>query len=108
MDMKEYIREFTVKDIVKVRNPKVVAIGGGTGLSVILRGLKKYTDHLSAIVTVADDGGGSGRLRGEMGTSAAASSPWPMTKTSCRNSLITAFPAAQWPVRALATSFWRR
>lgn len=67
MDMKEYIREFTVKDIVKVRNPKVVAIGGGTGLSVILRGLKKYTDHLSAIVTVADDGGGSGRLREELG-----------------------------------------
>lgn len=67
MDMKEYIREFTLKDIVKVRNPKVVAIGGGTGLSVILRGLKKYTDNLSAIVTVGDDGGGSGKLREELG-----------------------------------------
>ncbi len=67
MDMKEYIREFTLKDIVKVRNPKVVAIGGGTGLSVILRGLKKYTEHLTAIVTVGDDGGGSGKLREELG-----------------------------------------
>lgn len=67
MDMKEYIREFTLKDIVKVRNPKVVAIGGGTGLSVILRGLKKYTDRLTAIVTVGDDGGGSGMLREDLG-----------------------------------------
>ncbi|MGD9475476.1 MAG: uridine diphosphate-N-acetylglucosamine-binding protein YvcK [Eubacteriaceae bacterium] len=67
MEMKEYIREFTLKDIVKVRNPRVVAIGGGTGLSVILRGLKKYTNHLSAIVTVGDDGGGSGMLREDLG-----------------------------------------
>ncbi|MGL4607780.1 MAG: gluconeogenesis factor YvcK family protein [Eubacteriaceae bacterium] len=67
MDMKEYIREFTLKDIVKVRNPRVVAIGGGTGLSVILRGLKKYTDNLTAIVTVGDDGGGSGKLREDLG-----------------------------------------
>jgi len=67
MDMKEYIREFTLKDIVKVRNPRVVAIGGGTGLSVILRGLKKYTDKLTAIVTVGDDGGGSGMLRENLG-----------------------------------------
>lgn len=65
--MKEYIREFTLKDIVKVRNPKVVAIGGGTGLSAILRGLKKYTNNLTAIVTVGDDGGGSGRLREDLG-----------------------------------------
>jgi uncharacterized cofD-like protein len=49
------------------RGPKVVAIGGGTGLSVLLRGLKEYTDHLTAIVTVADDGGSSGRLRQELG-----------------------------------------
>ena len=40
--------------------PKIAAIGGGTGLSTMLRGLKKYTDRLTAIVTVADDGGGSG------------------------------------------------
>jgi len=49
------------------RGPKVVAIGGGTGLSTLLRGLKDYTGNLSAIVTVADDGGSSGRLRRELG-----------------------------------------
>ena len=49
------------------RGPRVVAIGGGTGLSVLLRGLKAYTDNLSAVVTVADDGGSSGRLRRELG-----------------------------------------
>lgn len=49
------------------RGPRVVAIGGGTGLSVLLRGLKAHTDNLSAIVTVGDDGGSSGRLRRELG-----------------------------------------
>jgi len=48
------------------RGPKIVAIGGGTGLSVLLRGLKNHTDNITAIVTVADDGGSSGRLRKEM------------------------------------------
>ncbi|WJV31023.1 YvcK family protein [Rossellomorea sp. AcN35-11] len=43
--------------------PKVVVIGGGTGLSVLLRGLKRHPIDISAIVTVADDGGSSGRLR---------------------------------------------
>jgi len=47
--------------------PKVVAIGGGTGLSSLLRGLKAYTPFITAIVTVADDGGSSGRLRRELG-----------------------------------------
>lgn len=47
--------------------PKIVAIGGGTGLSVLLRGLKKYTSNITAVVTVSDDGGGSGLLRKEMG-----------------------------------------
>ena len=47
--------------------PNIVAIGGGTGLSTLLRGLKAHTDHLSAVVTVADDGGSSGRLRDELG-----------------------------------------
>jgi len=46
---------------------KVVAVGGGTGLSVLLQGLKKYTGNITAIVTVADDGGSSGRLRGDLG-----------------------------------------
>lgn len=45
------------------RGPKVVTIGGGTGLSVLLSGLKEYTSNITAIVTVADDGGSSGRLR---------------------------------------------
>ena len=49
------------------RGPRVVAIGGGTGLSVLLRGLKDHTDNISAIVTVADDGGSSGRLREQLG-----------------------------------------
>ena len=47
------------------KGPRVVALGGGTGLSTMLRGLKKYTGNLTAIVTVADDGGSSGRLRQE-------------------------------------------
>lgn len=45
------------------RGPRIVAIGGGTGLSVLLSGLKEYTSNITAIVTVADDGGSSGRLR---------------------------------------------
>ncbi len=49
------------------RGPKIVAVGGGTGLSTMLRGLKKYTKNLTAIVTVADDGGGSGMLRRDIG-----------------------------------------
>lgn len=49
------------------KGPEVVAFGGGTGLSNLLRGLKKTSDNLTAVVTVADDGGSSGRLRDEMG-----------------------------------------
>jgi uncharacterized cofD-like protein len=45
------------------RGPRVVVIGGGTGLSTLLHGLKEYTSNITAIVTVADDGGSSGRLR---------------------------------------------
>jgi uncharacterized cofD-like protein len=50
-----------------VKGPKIVAIGGGTGLSTMLRGLKTYTSNITAIVTVADDGGGSGDLREDLG-----------------------------------------
>lgn len=50
-----------------VKGPKIVAIGGGTGLSTMLRGLKYYTSNITAIVTVADDGGGSGDLREDLG-----------------------------------------
>ena len=49
------------------RGPKVVAIGGGHGLNTLLRGLKEYTDNITAIVTVADDGGSSARLRRGLG-----------------------------------------
>ena len=49
------------------RGPRIVAIGGGNGLASLLRGLKKYTHNLTAIVTVADDGGSSGELRKNLG-----------------------------------------
>lgn len=50
-----------------IGGPKIVAIGGGTGMPQLLRGLREYTDSITAIVTVADDGGSSGRLRRQMG-----------------------------------------
>lgn len=49
------------------RGPKIVAIGGGTGLSTLLKGLKNLTNNITAVVTVGDDGGSSGRLRHELG-----------------------------------------
>ncbi len=49
------------------KGPRVVVIGGGTGLSTMLRGLKRYTENLTAIVTVADNGGSSGMLRKDLG-----------------------------------------
>ena len=49
------------------RGPRIVAIGGGTGLSTLLRGLKGYSANITAVVTVADDGGSSGRLRQQLG-----------------------------------------
>jgi len=51
----------------KERGPRVVAIGGGNGLSTLLRGIKSYTHNITAIVSVADDGGSSGRIRREIG-----------------------------------------
>ena len=51
----------------RARGPRVAVIGGGHGLSNMLRGLKRYTENISAIVTVADDGGGSGMLRQDLG-----------------------------------------
>ena len=51
----------------QINEPKVVVIGGGTGQSVFLRGLKHFTKNITAIVTVADDGGGSGALREDLG-----------------------------------------
>jgi len=52
------------------RGPRVVAIGGGTGLSMLLRGLKERSANITAIVSVADDGGSSGRLREQLGIAA--------------------------------------
>ena len=49
------------------KGPRITIIGGGTGLSVVLRGLKKITDNLAAVVTMADDGGSSGMLREDLG-----------------------------------------
>ena len=50
----------------EIEQPRIVIIGGGTGLPVLLRGLKQYPVDITAIVTVADDGGSSGRLRDEL------------------------------------------
>ncbi len=50
------------------RGPRIVAVGGGTGLPNVLSSLKHYTSNLTAVVTVADDGGSSGRLRKDFGT----------------------------------------
>ncbi|AFY70268.1 Uncharacterized protein family UPF0052 [Thalassoporum mexicanum PCC 7367] len=49
------------------KGPRLLTVGGGTGLSTLLRGLKKYSANITAVVTVADDGGSSGRLRREHG-----------------------------------------
>lgn len=58
----------TVADFRKrERGPRIVVIGGGTGLSALLRGLKEYTRNITAIVTVADDGGSSGEIRKSIG-----------------------------------------
>ena len=66
--------------------PRIAAVGGGTGLSTLLRGLKLYTKNLTAIVTVADDGGGSGRLRQDLGM------PPPGDIRSCLEALANAEP----------------
>lgn len=66
LDSREINNLFYEKKM-QTKGPKIVAIGGGTGLSTMLRGLKYYTSNLTAIVTVGDDGGGSGTLRTEMG-----------------------------------------
>jgi len=63
----EDIAEIVYRYRRRERGPKVVAMGGGTGMAVLLRGLKAYTSNLTAIVTVADDGGSSGQLRRKLG-----------------------------------------
>ena len=66
--------------------PNIVAIGGGTGLSTMLRGLKRYTKNVTAIVTMADDGGGSGMLRQDLGM------PPPGDVRNCLQALANAEP----------------
>ncbi|MCX7772714.1 MAG: YvcK family protein, partial [Clostridia bacterium] len=61
------IGDILYKRKVLASGPKIVAIGGGTGISTMLRGLKQYTSNITAIITVADDGGGSGMLRNDLG-----------------------------------------
>ncbi len=62
-DNSDGVSDYIFQNIRLGQGPKIVVIGGGTGLSVLLRGLKTKTSNLTAIVTVADDGGSSGRLR---------------------------------------------
>lgn len=69
--------------------PRIVVIGGGTGLSTMLRGLKKYTSNLTAVVSVADDGGGSGVLRRELGM------PPPGDLRNCIQALANAEPTME-------------
>jgi len=81
-----------MRDFVKVSNkkgPRVVCLGGGTGLSTLLRGLKKITSNITAIVTVSDDGGGSGKLRDELGM------PPPGDIRNCMQALSNAEPTIE-------------
>lgn len=61
------IVETYVRNRSLLRGPRIVVLGGGTGMPILLRGLKAYTANLTAVVTSADDGGSSGRLRTELG-----------------------------------------
>lgn len=65
--IKDSMGEILYRKMKLNHGPKVVAIGGGTGLSTLLRGIKKITNNITAVVTVGDDGGSSGRLREQMG-----------------------------------------
>lgn len=61
-ERKDYLGNLLYRNRLKQRGPRVVVIGGGTGLSTLLKGMKVYTTNLTAVVTVSDDGGSSGRL----------------------------------------------
>lgn len=75
-----------MKTALHSKGPRVTVIGGGHGLSTMLRGLKQYTQDITAIVTVADDGGGSGRLRADLGM------PPPGDIRNCMEALANAEP----------------
>lgn len=63
----KHVEELIDDERLLVTGPKIVVVGGGTGLSTMLRGLKNYTNNITAIVTVGDDGGGSGKIREDFG-----------------------------------------
>ena len=63
----ESLKDTVLRQQRQVRGPRIVAIGGGTGLATMLRGVKELTSNITGIVTVTDDGGSSGKLREEMG-----------------------------------------
>lgn len=67
INIDEDLEELIDDDVILLKGPKIVVIGGGTGLSTMLRGIKNYTSNITAIVTVGDDGGGSGVLREDLG-----------------------------------------
>ena len=67
INIDEDLEELIDDEVILLKGPKIVVIGGGTGLSTMLRGLKGYTSNITAIVTVGDDGGGSGVLREDLG-----------------------------------------
>ena len=95
----------------KKRMPHIVAIGGGHGLSAMLRGLKRYTKFITAIVTVADDGGGSGMLREDLGMLPPGdirNCIMSLANTEPRSCSITDLPREALPGRALETSFLLR
>jgi len=74
---------------INLKGPAVVCLGGGTGISTLLRGLKKITKNITAIVTVSDDGGGSGVLRDELGM------PPPGDIRNCMQALSNAEPTIE-------------
>lgn len=63
----ESLKDTVLRQQRQARGPRIVAIGGGTGLSTMLRGIKELSSNITGIVTVTDDGGSSGKLREEMG-----------------------------------------
>lgn len=75
--------------MIRRRSPRIAVLGGGTGLSTMLRGLKNHSESITAIVTVTDDGGGSGVLRRELNM------PPPGDIRNCIQALANAEPAMQ-------------
>jgi uncharacterized cofD-like protein len=61
------VAELLHRRVMLARGPRVVAFGGGTGLSLLLRGLRSFTSNITAVVAISDDGGSSGRLRSSLG-----------------------------------------